>query len=310
MNYIEVNGLSKSYGKFKAVDNISFSVKKGEIFGLLGPNGAGKTTTIDMVSGILTKDSGDITVLGRDPKKDSEYVKNNMNAATAYLPLTSILTAEQNLIIFAKLFNVKNYKERIKDLFKDFEIEHLAKKKVHSMSSGERTRVSLCKGLINNPKLLLLDECTVGLDPDVAEKTRDIIKNYNKVHSSAILFTSHYMYEVEELCNRIAFMHKGKIIRIDTADRLKKMIKNQTVELTLMKKYPELKQFFKERGVDVIFLDNNAIRFEVNASTYDLPKLLNRLFQQGIKLRDIHVQRPTLDEIFIKISRGKFGEKE
>lgn len=309
MKYIEVKNLRKSYyykGKeIKAVDNVSFDIKKGEIFGLLGPNGAGKTTTIDILSGILSKDSGEIRIFGKDPAKEHEYVRNRMNVSTAYYPLSSILSVYENLKVYAKLFGVKNYDSRIKELMKDFEIQHLRNKKVGRLSSGEQTRTSVCKGLINNPKILLLDECTVGLDPAIAERTRTLIKDYHKEHKPAILFTSHYMFEVEELCKRIAFMSKGKIINIGSADALKKLIKKHTIKMHILSGHREVEKFFKEKGIDVYFLTKHVVRFDISAKGERLYALLNSLFKRGVKIKDLHIRRPTLDDIFIKIAKGE-----
>ena len=261
MNYIEVKNLVKTFrekGKtVTAVDGISFSVKKGEIFGLLGPNGAGKSTTINMLTGLLEKDSGTVKILGCEPEANWEYVKNNSNVATAYSWLSDVLSIRQNLKVYARLYGVRNQKEKINELLELFELKSIADRKVIRLSSGENTRAVLCKGLINDPKVLFLDECTVGLDPDIADKTREIIKDYQKRHDCTILFTSHYMYEVEELCDRIAFMSDGKIVRIDTSSNLKKLIKKHTVEIAVKKNIKLLREFLEEEGVDIIFEKNN-----------------------------------------------------
>lgn len=307
MNAVEVKNLVKTY-KFKgryveAVRNISFNIKKGEIFGLLGPNGAGKSTTINILSGVLSKDSGEIRILGKDPETENEYIRNNMNVSSAYFGLSDILTVYQNLKIYAKLFNVKNYEKQISHLLSNFELKHLKDKKVTTLSSGERTRLSLCKGFINNPKVLLLDECTVGLDPYMAEKTRQIIKDYQKEHKASILFTSHYMLEVEKLCNRIAFMNQGDIVKIDNSDNLKKIIRKQVVEMYFINPDLKLKKFFAEKKIDVRFKDNNKVFLEVDTRGHDLFRIMNSLFRRGYKLKDLKINRPTLDDIFIKITK-------
>ena len=184
MDYIEVYNLVKTFkekGKeIIAVDGISFKVRKGEIFGLLGPNGAGKSTTINILTGLVEKDSGTVKILGFEPEKNWEFVKNNSNVATAYSWLSDVLTIRQNLRVYAKLYGVKNYEEKINELLRLFELDDIADRKIVRLSSGENTRVVLCKGLINNPKVLFLDECTVGLDPDIADKTRSTIKDYQQ----------------------------------------------------------------------------------------------------------------------------------
>jgi|SRR3989338_722631 len=309
MNYIEVRNLVKTFWERKkkvvAVNDISFNVKKGEIFGLLGPNGAGKSTTINILTGLLEKDSGDVKILGYAPESNWEYVKNNSNVATAYFPLSDILTVRQNLKVYAKLYGVKNHEKRIDELLRIFEIENKSGRKFITLSSGEKTRVVLCKGLINSPKVLFLDECTVGLDPDIADKTRSIIKDYQRENSCTILFTSHYMYEIEELCDRIAFMSGGKIINIDTSSNLKKLIKEHTVEIAIKQDVKSLKKFLETEGMEVIITDQNSIVFEVTTENDRIYKIMNKIFKKGFMLTHLNIKTPTLDDIFIKIARQK-----
>ena len=309
MNYIEVRNLVKTFWERKkkvvAVNDISFNVKKGEIFGLLGPNGAGKSTTINILTGLLEKDSGDVKILGYAPESNWEYVKNNSNVATAYFPLSDILTVRQNLKVYAKLYGVKNHEKRIDELLRIFEIENKSGRKFITLSSGEKTRVVLCKGLINSPKVLFLDECTVGLDPDIADKTRSIIKDYQRENSCTILFTSHYMYEIEELCDRIAFMSGGKIINIDTSSNLKKLIKEHTVEIAIKQDVKSLKKFLETEGMEVIITDQNSIVFEVTTENDKIYKIMNKIFKKGFMLTHLNIKTPTLDDIFIKIARQK-----
>ena len=291
--------------RIDAVKGISFDIKKGEIFGLLGSNGAGKSTTINILAGLLSKDSGKIAILGKEPESNWEYVKNNMNISTAYYPLSSILTIEENLKVYAKLYNIKGWERRVDELIKMFGLNKLRKKRVGKLSSGEQTRVALCKGLINYPKVLLLDECTVGLDPVMAERTRKIIKDFNREHKTAILFTSHYMHEVEELCDRIAFMSHGKIVSIGSSEKLKRAIKKHTVRMKVTEGKEQLKKFLQQKGIECEFLPKSIAKFEVSAKGDELYRLLNSFFQRGVKIKDLHIKRPTLDDIFRKITGGK-----
>ncbi len=307
MNDIEVKNLRKTFqsGKVVAVDDVSFSVKKGEFFGLLGVNGAGKTTTINMLTGLLKMDSGSVKLLGHTLEENWEYVKNNINVSTAYFPLSDVLTVRQNLRVYARLYNVKNAEKKIDELLGKFELKKLANTRIIKLSSGETTRTALCKGLINDPKILFLDECTVGLDPDIAEKTRNILSDYQKDNKSTIFFTSHYMHEVEELCKRIAFMDQGKIIEINSAKNLKKHIKEQTIEITVKSKALELKKFLQDENIDVLFAKKNTLIFEVTSKQDKVYKIMNKIFKKGFLLKDLHIKKPTLDDVFIKFARGK-----
>ncbi|MDD9953466.1 MAG: ABC transporter ATP-binding protein [Candidatus Woesearchaeota archaeon] len=304
MNTLTVKNLRKTFKNVVAVDNVSFTVKKGEIFGLLGVNGAGKTTTINILAGLLQQDAGTVSILGSDPAKENE-IRNKMNVSTAYFPLSDVLTIRQNLRIYAKLYGVQNPEEKINELLETFELTHLAEARIERLSSGEATRTALCKGLINDPEVLLLDECTVGLDPDIAEKTRQAIKAYHERTQCTILFTSHYMYEVEELCERIAFMEAGKIVTIASAEELKKTIKKHTVEVTV-KNHPEkLHALLEEKSITVLHAKQNTIIFEVDWEDEKLYKTLNNIFTKGFHLTNLHVQKPTLDDIFITMARRK-----
>ncbi len=226
MNALEVKELSKNYGTYQALDNVSFSIKKGEVFGLLGPNGAGKTTLINILIGILTANKGEVTYFGETL---NESVKNKINVSSAYRSVSAMITVEQNLRVYADIYNVKNPEERITELLKRFLINDIRKKKVREISSGQKTRVNLCKALINSPEILFLDEATAGLDPQIAKTVREEIKKLD----CTILFTSHIMSEVEELCDRIAFLRKGKIIGIETAEHYKKLLHKTHTNPTL-----------------------------------------------------------------------------
>lgn len=308
MNILEVKNLHKTYGagakKVHAVNNVSFSIRKGEIFGLLGPNGAGKSTTINILSGLLTKDSGTIRIFGCsfDDETAIEFIKQNMNVASAYFGLVDALTVYENLKVYGMLYGVKNYKEKIDALMRQFNITGLRNKRTFFLSSGERTRLALCKGLINDPQLILLDECTVGLDPEIAEATRELLLEYQENHELSILFTSHFMHEVEELCDRIGFMSAGRLVHLDTAENLKKRIIKQTIRLHVHGTQQHLLAHLHKKGISVSDIDSHSVTFEL-PTTASLPSLLKEIFTRGITLRDIHVQRPTLDDVFIHLAR-------
>ena len=272
---------------------------------MLGPNGAGKTTVINILSGLLLKDSGTITILGRDPEKEREYVKNRMNVASAYFGLTDIITVEQNLKVYAKLYKVKNSAQKITQLLEQFNILELRKKPIMELSSGQRTRVSLCKGFINDPEVVLLDECTIGLDPDIASVTRKVLKQYQQENGTTILFTSHYMQEVEQLCDRVALLHKGKILQINTAKKLMELIKHQTAELTFLNSSPKISGILAKYNIKILRVQAGAYLLEVSATEHILYKAINKLFQAGFRLKDLSIHKPTLEDLFIRVARGE-----
>lgn len=212
MTVLEVKNLTKKYNEFIAVDGISFSIQEGEIVGLLGPNGAGKTTTINMVLGILEPTSGKIDIFCQNIKGCSPNAEENMNFAAVYAHLPPNLTVWQNLYIFGLLYGVKNLKERVSSLLKEYDLQDFRNHKAGVLSSGEMSRVNLAKATINNPRLLLLDEPTASLDPSISLHIREKIKKYVQDTKAAVLWTSHNMKEIEDVCDKVMFLSHGKIL--------------------------------------------------------------------------------------------------
>ena len=209
---LSVTGLRKQYGGVLAVDDVSFEVRRKEIVGLLGPNGAGKTTTISMILGVLEPTAGAIRIEGIDLATDRSHALERTNFAAAYTPLPGNLTVAQNLRIFGLLYGVRNLAERIATLLSQFDLEGFRDVKCGALSSGEQTRVSLAKAMLNAPNLLLLDEPTASLDPATARDIRARIREFAAEGHTGVLWTSHNMYEVDEVCDRVLFLSHGKIL--------------------------------------------------------------------------------------------------
>ncbi len=209
---LSVQELHKCYGDIVAVDGVSFAVNRNEIVGLLGPNGAGKTTTINMILGVLEPTSGTIMVDGLDIAKKRSHVLARTNFAAVYAPLPGNLTVLQNLRFFGLIYGVKNLPARIETLLEQFDLQTFRDTKCGVLSSGEQTRVSLAKAMLNNPRLLLLDEPTASLDPSVAREIRVKIREFAAQGEGGVLWTSHNMYEVADVCHRVLFLSRGKIL--------------------------------------------------------------------------------------------------
>src|ERR1017187_329210 len=209
---LTVGDLSKNYGETRAVDGINFSVQHNEIVGLLGPNGAGKTTTINMILGVLEPTSGSITIDDIDIAKHRSKALERTNFAAVYAPMPGNLTVSQNLRIFGMLYGVGNLSKRIEEMIEAFDLKHFRNTRCGVLSSGEQTRAGLAKALINRPTLLLLDEPTASLDPSAARDIRERIVDYARDNSVGVLWTSHNMYEVTDVCSRVLFLSKGKIL--------------------------------------------------------------------------------------------------
>jgi len=208
---LSVSGLGKTYGAKIAVDNISFTVHRGEVVGLLGPNGAGKTTTLNMILGVLGPDQGQIEIDGLDIAKHRTAAMERINFAAVYAPLPGNLTVEQNLRIFAMLYGIKNRAARMEEVIGQYGLEQFRKTRCGVLSSGEQTRASLAKAMLNSPRLLLLDEPTASLDPAVARDIRASIEDY-AAQGGGALWTSHNMQEVEAVCDRVLFLSQGRIV--------------------------------------------------------------------------------------------------
>lgn len=209
---LSVQELRKVYGETIAVDGVSFAVRPHEIVGLLGPNGAGKTTTINMILGVLEPDAGSVRIDGIDIAKHRSEALARTNFAAVYAPVPGNLTVYQNLRVFGMFYRVKNLAERIETLIRQFELKDFRDTKCGVLSSGEQTRVCIAKAMLNRPRLLLLDEPTASLDPATARETRAKIREFAAQDTGGVLWTSHNMYEVEEVCSRVLFMSHGKIL--------------------------------------------------------------------------------------------------
>ena len=232
---ITAKNLCKNYSETRALDNLSLSLGRGEIVGLLGPNGAGKTTAIHILLGLLTPTSGVASVFGLSPMKDREKISQWLNFSSAYVQLPSNLKVSENLFIFSKIYNVKNAKKKIEELLELFGVTDLKNRIAGALSSGEKTRLNLCKALLNDPQVLLLDEPTASLDPEMADTVRKTLKKIQQERNMGILYTSHNMPEVEEICDRILFINEGKTIAEGTPESIIKKFESHSMEEVFIK---------------------------------------------------------------------------
>lgn len=220
---VEVKNLVKKFGDFTAVGGLTFDLYEGEITGLLGPNGAGKTTTIQMLLDIITPTSGEIRIFGKEMEHHREEILSAMNFSSPYVTLPSNLKVWENLKTFARLYGIRDIDGKIRELGKFFDIEDLIPKLTSSLSTGQLTRLNLAKAFLNDPKLLLLDEPTSSLDPDIADRVQQMLLKIRKERGVSMLYTSHNMKEVEALCDRVIFINHGRIVDDGTpADLVKK----------------------------------------------------------------------------------------
>jgi ABC-2 type transport system ATP-binding protein len=232
---IEVRNLVKSFGEAVAVNDISFSVERGEIFGLLGPNGAGKTTLIQMMLGLIVPTSGSISILDMDIARQSEEILSRVNFSSTYVSMPTSLTLAENLRVFGKLYGIARPEAQIDKWLERFEIAHLKNTLTQHLSSGQLTRLSLAKSLLNDPKILFLDEPTASLDPDIADKTRTLLREIRDQTGMTLFYTSHNMKEMEMISDRILFLRKGEVLATGTPAEILQTFGEENLEDVFLK---------------------------------------------------------------------------
>jgi ABC-2 type transport system ATP-binding protein len=296
-NVLEVKNLTKKFKDFIAVDNISFALEHAEVLGLLGPNGAGKTTTIQMLLDLMTPTSGTISYFGKDLKKHREEILKEVNFSSTYISLPWFFTVNEILDIFARLYEVPDKKKRIAKLLEEFEIDHLRKRQYFMLSSGERTRLLLTKAFLNYPKIILLDEPTSSLDPDIAVRIRKFLIKERNEYNVSVLLTSHNMAEVEEMCDRVMVIKSGKIVASGTPTSLTQTISECSIELNLdnAKKAGE---YFNSKKIS---FEINKSRFKIKMNEKKIAEFLATLSSAGLEYTEISIFKPDLEDFFLSI---------
>ena len=227
---LEARDLTRVFDGVCVVDHFSFQLRRGHVLGMLGANGAGKTTSMNMLLGLTTPTSGVIRAFGMDFHKHRVEILRRSNFSSAYTSLPGNLYVWQNLAVFARIYGVPNAKKKIAELLELFEISDLRNRVTGHLSAGESTRLNLCKALLNDPELLLLDEPTASLDPDIADKVRKTLKKVQDERGIAILYTSHNMRDIEEICDNVIFLHKGKIVCQGSPEQIKTRAQSESLE--------------------------------------------------------------------------------
>ena len=312
---IEVKNITKKYGSFTAVDNISFKIEEGEIIGLLGPNGAGKSTTMNMITGYIEPTEGEISIEGYDISKKAKKAKAQIGYMPEGVPLYSDLTVKEFVTYMAELKKVdrKTRKEKVEKIIEQTGLKEVEKKLTRNLSRGYKQRVSMAGALVGEPKILILDEPTVGLDPKQITEIRALIKELGNTHT--IILSSHILSEVSQICNKVIIINKGKIVAIDTPENLEKKVSTNnatyvTVEDTenkieiIKEKIPEIKniKLIKENedGTKQYVLESDK--------DVDLRKIVfNEFAKENITIFEMKKADTTLEDAFMKLIEG--GEK-
>jgi ABC-2 type transport system ATP-binding protein len=311
---IEAEGLTKIYkGKVKAVDHISFSVEEGEIFGFLGPNGAGKTTTIKMLNTLASITEGRASVAGHDVSKEPGAIRDSIGVVPQELTADDELKGVENLMLTARLHHVSgnDARKRTQELLKLVDLEQAADRKVRTYSGGMRRRLQLAMGLVHMPKVLFLDEPTLGLDIQTRKKMWDYIGKLNRERGLTVFMTTHYLEEADSLCNRIAIIDKGVIKISGSPSTLKEKVGGDILTLELSENAGDLTEFF--RGIpdvsDVTKTDQ-TYRIKLPKTERALPVIVEGIVKKNVQIKEISFTKPTLDQVFLEVTGKSMRDED
>lgn len=299
---LEVSHLTKHYGSFRAVDDISFSIKEGEIVGLLGPNGAGKTTTTQMLLGLTEPTGGTISYFGTDLSRHRSDILKKINYVSAFAGMQTRVTARENLEVFAGIYEIKNWHKKVGDLAERLGIAHKLDTLYWFLSSGEKARVNLVKAFLNDPVLILMDEPTASLDPEIVSVVLDLIYEMRKHNDVAILYTSHNMGEVTRICDRVMFLSHGKIIATDTPLGLSRRVGSATLILTFDDEKERVVSYLKRKRYSYTLPHTHVMEIAVHER--NIPKVLFGFAKEKIWITDIEIKKPDLEDVFLAVARG------
>lgn len=309
---IWVENLTRKFNGFTAVDDISFNVENGELFGLLGPNGAGKTTTVKVLSTLLRPTAGHVEVAGFDVSKNRDGVRNNIGVVFQEPALDDRLTGRENLEFHAMMYEMKKKerRERIKEVLELVELESRADILVENYSGGMKRRLEIARGLIHRPAVLFLDEPTLGLDAQTRRHIWDYIKKLNRENEVTIILTTHYMEEADYLCDRIAFIDYGKIVAMDTPQKLKDVLGGDIISLEV-KDADNLVSDFKDlKWIKRIKKHNGIIDLTVEKGEKKIPGLIAIAQRNGVGIESVNLRKPSLEDVFLHFTGKTIREKE
>lgn len=300
---LQAKDLIKRYDKTLAVSSISFSVKKGEIFGLLGPNGAGKSTTINIITGLIKKDGGKVTIDGLDLDRELTRCKHKLGIVLQDLAIYNDLTAEQNVRFFGSLYGLRGrqLEESVRETLKLVGLHDHRRQRAKTFSGGMKRRLNIACGLVHKPQLLILDEPTVGIDPQSRNHILESILELNR-QGMTILYTTHYMEEAQQLCQRIAIMDSGQIVAQGSLAQLKSLVQEHWYITMSLKGTVPLEELRLVPGVEQIDIRENSYRFTLKDKKNQLRDLLDLLIHHQVEITDMAISEPDLEDIFLTLT--------
>ncbi|PLS01844.1 ABC transporter ATP-binding protein [Neobacillus cucumis] len=305
MHVLEIKNLTKKFGDFIAVDNMSLAIQEGEIFGFLGSNGAGKSTTINMVSGLLRSNSGEIHILGKNIATHSKFAKMNIGIVPQDLAIYEDMTAYENVRFFAGLYGMRGteLKERVEEALEFVGLLDKQKSHPKNFSGGMKRRLNIACAIAHRPKLIIMDEPTVGIDPQSRNYILTSVRKLNEM-GCTVIYTSHYMEEVEEICSRIAIVDHGKVIAEGTKAQLKAIItdtKDIWIEVKNTENLDEtpLKEI---KGVNSISIEENVVKINSQSEVNNLNQMIQFFINRGMEIRSLQEQAPNLETVFLTLT--------
>lgn len=303
---VVIDKISKSFGKHKVVDEISFTIEQGELFGLLGPNGAGKSTTISMLSGLIKPSSGNIFVNGKNIEKYPQEGKKCIGLVPQDIALYPTLSAQDNLFFWGRMYGLsgQKLKEEVDRVLKIANLEERRKDIIKGFSGGMKRRINIAAALLHRPQLLIMDEPTVGIDPQSRNSILETVKELNK-DGMSVIYTSHYMEEVEFLCNRIGIIDLGKLLIVEEKEKLKQNIMgSECIELKLSKEDDTVMDGLSKLDfiIKVDKNENGSINVYLKDAPQHLQRIVNFIGEQGCNITQFSIQEPNLENVFLKLT--------
>lgn len=295
---IKIRDINKSYGSLQALADINLDIKKGEFFGLLGPNGAGKSTLIGILGGLVKKDSGSVTVLGKDIIKNYRETKKSLGIVPQEITFDPYFTVRETLEIHSGYFGIKDNDEKIDELLEALSLTDKAEIGPRQLSGGMKRRLLIAKALVHDPEIIVLDEPTAGVDVELRNSLWEYVISLNK-EGKTIILTTHYLEEAEALCDRIAIMNKGKIVKVDTKENLINSIDKKLIKI----QFAEAAHGLDEELLEIDFnLKNNKREIEIETARQDLDKILKKINDLNLEIVDIDIESAKLEDVFIKLT--------
>lgn len=311
MNELEIKNITKRFSDKLVIDNVSLEIEKGEIFGLLGPNGAGKSTLINLISGLLKADKGSIYINGFDISKSPIDAKSNMGLVPQEIALFESLNAKENLEYWGGLYGLKGQllKDRIDEALETSGLKEHLKKPVKNYSGGMKRRLNIAAAMMHHPEVLIMDEPTVGVDPQSRNHIFEVVKKMNKDYNSTILYTSHYMEEVETLCSRILILDEGKEVALGTKEELKRMVmSDKVIKIKAQGSLEELMFGIKKLpSIKAVEIKEDELKIVAN-ERITLNELFKEVSKHNILVKNIGIEEPTLEEVFLTLTGKKLRD--